>query len=45
MTWRGHTWEFVLSALSWFLAIGALAFVVAFVAYDAHKSRHRRKQR
>jgi len=39
MTWRDHTWEFTVSTLSWVIAIGALVFVVAFVAYDAIKRR------
>ena len=45
MTWRDHTWEFVISAFSWIVAIGALVFVVAFVVYDAHKTRRRRTRR
>jgi hypothetical protein len=45
MTWRDHTWEFVLSALSWLVVIGALVFVVAYLAYDAFKSRRRKARR
>jgi hypothetical protein len=44
MTWRDHTWEFMISAFSWLVAIMALAGVVAFVIYDAYKTRRRRKQ-
>jgi len=41
MTWRDHTWEFVISVLSWLVAIGALAFVAAFFAFDAVRTRRR----
>jgi hypothetical protein len=44
MSWREHIWEFAISALSWVVAVGALVFVVAFVAYDAAKTRHRRRK-
>lgn len=43
MTWRDHTWEFVLGALSWLVAIMALVGVVAFVIYHAHKTRRRKR--
>jgi len=39
MTWRDHTWEFVIIAFSWIVALGALVFVVAYVAFDAFKTR------
>ncbi len=45
MTWRDHTWEFVICAFSWIVAIGALLFVVAFVAHDAYKTRRQKKAR
>jgi len=41
MTWRGHTWEFVVSAISWIMAIGALGFVVVYVWFDAIRTRRR----
>lgn len=44
MTWRDHTWEFTVTALSWFVAFGALGFVVLYVVYDAHKTRLRRRR-
>ena len=45
MTWRGHTWEFVISTISWIVALGALVFVVAYVAFDAFKMRRRKARR
>ena len=45
MTWRGHTWEFVISTISWIVALGALIFVVAYVTYDAYKTRRRTRKR
>ena len=42
MTWREGVWEFTVNTLSWFIAIGALAFVVAYVAYDAIKMRRQK---
>jgi len=45
MNWRDQTWEFVLSTLFWLVAIMVLAGVVAFVAYDAIKTRRRRMTR
>lgn len=39
MSWRGHAWEFAVTALSWIVAIGAIAFVAAFVACDALRRR------
>ena len=45
MTWRDHTWELVISACSWLVAIGALVFVAAYVAYDAYKTRRRKARR
>jgi hypothetical protein len=45
MTWRDHTWEFVISAFSWIVAIGALVFVVAYVAHDTFKTRRRTRKR
>ena len=39
MTWHDHAWEFTVSALSWLIAIGALAVIAALVAYDAIKQR------
>jgi uncharacterized membrane protein YGL010W len=39
MTWRDHTWEFTVSALSWIVALGAIVFVLAFIAHDAYKTR------
>lgn len=44
MTLRDHTWEFVISAFSWLVAIGALVFVVAFVAFDAVKTRRKERR-
>lgn len=39
MTWRDHTWEFTVGALSWIVAIGAIVFVVGYVAFEAIRSR------
>lgn len=41
MTLRDHTWEFVISAVSWIVAIGALVFVAAYLAHDAIKRRRK----
>ena len=43
MTVRDHTWELAVSAFSWIAAIGALVFVVAYVALDAYKTRRQEK--
>lgn len=40
-----RAWEFTVTAASWFIAIGALVFVVAFVAYDALRERRRKARR
>ena len=45
MTRRDHSWEFVISAFSWIVAISALVFVAVYVAFDAYKSRRRGKVR
>jgi len=45
MTWSERGWEFTVTALSWFIAIGALAFVVMFVMYDAYTSRRKKARR
>jgi hypothetical protein len=45
MSWRDHTWEFVLTAFSWIAALGALVFVAAYVAYEAYKTRRRKVRR
>lgn len=39
MNWREHSWELVVSALSWIVAIVALCCIGAFVALDAGKRR------
>lgn len=41
MTWRDHTWEFVITAFSWLVAIMALVAVVGLVSYDAYKGRRK----
>ena len=43
LTWRERTWEFTVNMLSWFIAIGALVFVLGYVAIDAIKTRHKRR--
>ena len=43
MTWRDHSWEFAVTAFSWLVAVGALVFVIAFVLYDAAKTRKSRR--
>lgn len=43
MTWRDHTWEFAVTALSWLVALGAVVFVIVFVLYDAAKTRKSRR--
>ncbi|HSX23044.1 MAG TPA: hypothetical protein VLE97_09745 [Gaiellaceae bacterium] len=42
MTSRDHAWEFCVGALSWFVAVGALVLVVAFLAFEAYRGRRRR---
>ena len=42
MTWRDHVWELLISAFSWIVAFGALAFVAVYFAYEAFKNRSRR---
>lgn len=37
MNWREHTWELVVSALSWIVALAVLAVLAIFVAVDASK--------
>ena len=44
MTWRDHTWEFTVSALSWIVAIVALVFVVAFLAVEVFKTRRKMRR-
>jgi hypothetical protein len=39
MTLHDHAWELLVGALSWFAAIGALAFVVVFLAVEASRAR------
>ena len=39
MTWRDHTWEFTVIAMSWLVVLGALVVIATYVAYDAHKTR------
>lgn len=39
MTLRDYTWELTVSVFSWVVAIGALALVVAYLAFEAVKSR------
>jgi hypothetical protein len=41
MTWSEGAWEFTVNMLSWFVAIGALVFVVAYVAFEALKARRK----
>ena len=41
MTWREGVWEFTVTVLSWFIAIGALVFVLGYVAIDAIKTRRK----
>lgn len=45
MTWRGHTWELTVFVLSWLMALGALAFVAAYIAHEAFKTRRRKERR
>lgn len=41
MTWRDHTWEFVIGALSWLVAIIALAGLVALAVYASRERRRK----
>ena len=41
MTWSEGVWEFTVNMLSWFIAFGALVFVLGYVAFDALKARHK----
>lgn len=43
MSWHEHTWEFVVSALSWLVASLALVGVLAYITYDALRTRKRRR--
>lgn len=45
MTWRGRTWEIVISAASWVIAIAALGGVIAFVAFNAIRPRRSKDRR
>ena len=44
MTWRDHAWEFVINAVSWLVAILALAAVVAWFTLDTLKQRRDRSK-
>lgn len=44
MTWRDYTWEFTVAALSWVVALGALALIAAYVAYEALQRRRAARQ-
>lgn len=44
MTWTEQAWEFTVIMLSWFIACGALVFVIAYVALDAIKTRRKGRQ-
>jgi hypothetical protein len=44
MTWRDHTWEFVITAFSWLVAFMALGAVIGFVIFDAYKNRRGRRR-
>lgn len=37
MSWSEGVWEFTVNMLSWFIAVGALVFVIVYVALDAIK--------
>jgi len=39
MSWRGHTWEFTVTALSWIVAIGAIGVLVIFLIVEAIRNR------
>jgi len=44
MTWRDHTWEFTVSALSWLIAIGALGCLAMFLVFEGFKNRRKGPQ-
>lgn len=45
MSLRERIWEFTVETLSWFVAIGALVFVVAYVVFDAIQTRRAKARR
>lgn len=44
MSKREHTWELLITAFSWLVAIMALAAIILFVVYDAYRGRRRRSR-
>ena len=44
MSWRDHSWEFFVVALSWLVAIGALGFIALYLAGEALRERRKRKR-
>lgn len=44
MTWRDHSWELFVGALSWLVAIGALGFIVMYLVVEAWRARRQRKR-
>ena len=45
MSLRERSWEFTVETLSWLVAIGALVFVVVYVAFDAIQTRRAKTRR
>lgn len=43
MTWGEGVWEFTVNTVSWFIAFGALVFVLGYVAFDAIQTRRKRR--
>ena len=44
MTWRDHSWELFVSAISWLVAIGALGLIAMFLVVEALRARRQRKR-
>jgi hypothetical protein len=39
VSWREHAWEFTIGVLAWVAAVGLLAFIAVFLAYEALQRR------
>ena len=44
MTWRDHSWEVFVGALSWLIAIGALGLIAMYLVVEALRARRQRKR-
>ena len=44
MTWRDHSWEVFVGAISWLVAIGALGFIAMYLVVEARRARRQPKR-